>query len=246
MVLETAPSVERQESEVMTAGGDYRLHPHEWYIRAVADRLRQWPQPEWLDLGCGWHFDWPWQEEREKALMSQANVVGLDPDWQAICRHRTIRTRVVAFVETLPFASASFDLVTANVVVEHLKYPCLAFSEIFRVLKPHGCFLFRTPSARSYFVRIARRLPQGIKVKLASGVVENRPPEDIYPAHYRVNTKEVVEDVCRTVGFSRVNVLITRARGVLMTKAPRLARLERFVASALGLTEGNLIVEALK
>jgi ubiquinone/menaquinone biosynthesis C-methylase UbiE len=148
-------------------------------------------------------------------------------------------------VERLPFASNSFDLVTANVVVEHLKYPSLAFAEIFRVLRRGKSLVFRTPSARSYFVHIARWLPRSVKLWLATGVLENRNPEDVYPAHYRANTAEIVGEICKVVGFRRVDVTVTRPRGIL-TKMPVLARVERAAAWALGMTEGNLIVEAWK
>jgi ubiquinone/menaquinone biosynthesis C-methylase UbiE len=232
-------------ASVVRASNDLSLHPHDVYLLMIERHLSPSVHPDWLDVGCGWHFDWPWEPEREKALLSKANVVGLDPDWQAVARHRTIRNRAVGVVERLPFASNSFDLVTANVVVEHLKYPSLAFAEIFRVLRPGGSFVFRTPSARGYFVKIARRLPQSLKVWLATRVVQNRNPEDVYPAQYRANTTEVVNEICEVVGFRRVQVTVTRARGVL-TKVPLLARVERVGATILGLAEGNLIVEARK
>jgi ubiquinone/menaquinone biosynthesis C-methylase UbiE len=230
---------------VVLANDNVALHPHDVYISVVENRLRRWTRPDWLDVGCGWHFDWRWEHEREKAILSRANVVGLDPDWQAVSRHRSIGRRTVGTVETLPFASGSFDMVTANVVVEHLKYPSLAFAEVFRVLRSGGWFVFRTPSARSYFVRIARRLPQGLKVWLASRVIEKRDPADIYPAHYRANTSEVIQEICCLVGFQEVNVTVTKARGIL-SKVPPLARIERAGSSMLGITEGNLIVEVCK
>jgi ubiquinone/menaquinone biosynthesis C-methylase UbiE len=230
---------------VVRAHDNIALHPHDLYISMIANRLQQSTRPDWLDVGCGWHFDWRWEQEREKAILSMANIVGLDPDWQAVSRHRTITKRTVGTVEALPFASGSFDMVTANVVVEHLKYPALAFAEIFRVLRSGGWFVFRTPSARSYFVRIAQRLPQALKVWLASRVIEKRDPADIYAAHYRANTSEVIQEICRLIGFREVNVIVTKARGIF-SRAPALARMERAGSSMLGITEGNLIVEVCK
>jgi ubiquinone/menaquinone biosynthesis C-methylase UbiE len=224
---------------------DATPHPHELFVSAVANRLQQWTKPDWLDVGCGWHFDWPWEQKRERDMLSRANVVGIDPDWQAVSRHRSITNRIVGKIETLPFSSDSFDLITANVVVEHLADPEAAFSEVFRVLRPGGYFLFRTPSARSYFVRVAKVLPQRLKIWLASGVIESRDAADIYPAHYRANTAEVIEAMCRSIGFQKLRVTITRARGVL-GKLPALVGVERRAASLLGMTQGNLIVEVQK
>lgn len=224
---------------------DATTHPHDLFMAMVGQHLNQTQQPEWLDAGCGWHFDWRWEQERERTLLSKARVVGLDPDEQAVAKHRSISSRIVGKIEALPFAGGSFDLVTANVVVEHLKYPSLAFAEAFRVLKPNGCFMFRTPSARSYFVRLAKMLPESVKIWLASRVIENRDPSDIYPTYYRANTVDVIQEICRTIGFSKADVTITRVRGIV-AKVPAIARVERTGASVLGITEGNLIVEAYR
>jgi len=224
---------------------DATIHPHDLFITMVSKHLDRCRQPEWLDAGCGWHFDWRWEHERERAMLSQANVIGLDPDWQAVSKHRTITRRTVGKVEALPFANGSFDLVTANVVVEHLKYPSVAFAEILRVLRPGGCFMFRTPSAHSYFVRLAKILPERVKIWLASKVIENRDPSDIYPTYYRVNTVAVIQEICKLVGFRELVVTVTRVRGIV-AKLPAVARLERAGASLLGVTEGNLIAEVYR
>ncbi len=224
---------------------DHSRHPHDIYISTVSGSLEMCECADWLDVGCGWHLDFPWELDRERALMKGVNVVGIDPDWQAIARHRTITSRTVGFVERLPFADQCFDMLTANVVVEHLKYPSLAFSEMFRVLRAGGCLVFRTPSAHSYFVRIARMLPQGLKVRLATGVIENRNPADIYPAHYRANTTELIAEICKIVGFRKLEITVTRARGVL-AKLPKVREVERSVMAALGFSEGNLIGRAWK
>lgn len=224
---------------------DSSIHPHDLYIAVVRQHKNGYERVKWLDVGCGWHLDWPWELEREQELLRGTSVCGIDPDWQAITRHRSIRRRVVGIIETLPYASCSFDLVSANVVVEHLKDPGLAFREVLRVLRPGGAFVFRTPSARSHFVRIARRLPQGVKLLLASRVIERRKAEDIYPAYYLANTPDAIGDICKSVGFRRVSVTITKARGIL-GRFPRLNRVEKFLAARLSNCEGTLIVEARK
>jgi ubiquinone/menaquinone biosynthesis C-methylase UbiE len=221
---------------------DLIRHPHDWYISLISRRLETCAYADWLDVGCGWHLDFAWELEREEAMVKKARVVGIDPDWQAVARHRTIAKRTVGFVERLPFRDQCFDMVTANVVVEHLKYPALAFTEIFRVLRSGGCFIFRTPSARSYFVAIARLLPQSLKVWLASKVIQDREPADIYPAHYRANTTVMIGEICKLAGFRKLEITVTRAQGVL-GKLPILRRAERATMAALGFTEGNLIVQ---
>jgi SAM-dependent methyltransferase len=244
-VLDKLPRPKKGFEVTVDRSGNQSGHPHDIYISTVSGSSILCGCVDWLDVGCGWHLDFPWEQDREKELMKGVNVVGIDPDWQAIARHRSITRRTVGSVERLPFIDRCFDMVTANVVVEHLKYPSLAFSEMFRVLRAGGCLVFRTPSARGYFVRIARVLPQGLKVHLATGIIENRDPEDIYPAHYRANTTELIAEICRIVGFRKLEITVTRARGVL-GKFPRLQRVERSVMAAFRFTEGNLIVRAWK
>jgi ubiquinone/menaquinone biosynthesis C-methylase UbiE len=239
------PGFFEKPSFVVSTSDDLKVHAHDRFIEIVSGHLQSRHQLRWLDVGCGWHFDWRWEEKREKDLLAKARVVGLDPDWRALARHRSIEKRAVGIVERLPFAEGIFDLVTANVVVEHLKHPALAFAEIFRVLQPGGVFVFRTPSARSHFVRVAKLLPQGIKTWLTAGILDGRSEEDVYPAHYLANTVEDVGALCQMIGFRNTHVLITRAQGALR-RVPLFAKVERGTAAAFGMTEGNLIVEAQK
>jgi ubiquinone/menaquinone biosynthesis C-methylase UbiE len=224
---------------------DGTTHPHDVFVSRFRRQLEaNAGRPDWLDVGCGWHFDWPWEHERETELTSRANVVGIDIDSEAISRHRSIKKRAVGALEQLPFRDQSFDFVTANVVMEHVESPALVLAEVHRVLRPGGTFLFRTPSARNYIVRIARRIPQRPKVWLA-GILDGRKPEDVYPTHYRVNTSETITEICGAAGFTHLRVIITSPRGVL-TRVPMLAALERGMASRLGFNEGNLIAEVQK
>ena len=48
--------------------------------------------------------------------------------------------------ERLPFADVSFDLVSANMVLEHLRDPARVFKEVARALAPGGAFVFVTPN----------------------------------------------------------------------------------------------------
>ena len=105
----------------------------------------------WLDVGAGWHLLPRWKTEEERLLVGRAGkIIGLDLDEPALRKHRTISDRVIGNLEQLPFDANSFDLVTANMVVEHLGDPTSCFAEVKRVLRPGGHFLFHTPSADGY------------------------------------------------------------------------------------------------
>lgn len=82
------------------------------------------------------------------AARNGAHVAGLEPngDYCTITRLRAARyelspTVVQGFGERLPFASASFDAVLAQDILEHVHDPMAVLDEIRRVLRPDGVAL---------------------------------------------------------------------------------------------------------
>jgi ubiquinone/menaquinone biosynthesis C-methylase UbiE len=74
---------------------------------------------------------------------------------------------VLGNIQRLPFKDACFDLVTTNVVVEHVSDPGALLAEVHRVLKPRSLFLFHTPNFWSYCTLLAAIIPNRIKIRLA-------------------------------------------------------------------------------
>src|SRR3954469_2960058 len=73
---------------------------------------------DWLDVGCGHRLLPEWRQDAERELTSRAgSLVGLDPEFGALQKHRSIRLLICGDAIHLPFADESFDLVTANMVV---------------------------------------------------------------------------------------------------------------------------------
>jgi SAM-dependent methyltransferase len=155
----------------------------------------------WLDLGCGHRMLPEWRAESERDLLARAPfVVGIDYDLPSLQRHRSISLRARASATRLPFADGAFDLVTANMVVEHLDDPAQQFREVARVLRPGGIFLFHTPNRGGYSIRVARLLPDAVKRTLAA-ILESRAEEDVFPTYYRANTRTDVADIATRSGF---------------------------------------------
>jgi len=155
----------------------------------------------WLDLGCGHQVLPPWRFEQERKLIGRAGtVVGLDADWPSIEKHRSIRLRLVGGISMLPFRASTFDLVTANMVVEHLDNPELQFREVQRVLKPGGIFVFHTPNARGYPTLLARLLPESLKKSLIR-VLQSRRGDDVFRTYYRANTEADISRLAGITGF---------------------------------------------
>ncbi len=156
------------------------------------------PSARLLDLGCG-----------RGGLVEQlahptAQIVGIDPDFDSLRRHRlTNLPRAASAGDGLPFVSGSFDVVTASWLLEHLPRPAATFGEIARVLRPGGAFIFITPNARhplAWANRLAGRLgrAQGRLVARLYGRAE----ADTFPTAYRANTAAALAPLCAASGLA--------------------------------------------
>ena len=170
---------------------------------AYAERLREAlaGSGRWLDIGCGHDFLPAWLPPQQHELnLARWQSVGIDMDATALARHRGLRHRTVANGEQLPFEANSFDLITANMVVEHVADPERLFAEISRVLAPGGRVLVHTPNIHGYTTAITRRLPQPWLGPLAQALL-GRKPEDVYPTYYRANSADVLSNVAAQAGL---------------------------------------------
>lgn len=69
------------------------------------------------------------------------------------------KAKVVTNAEAFPFASETFDVISASCVLEHIENPIPVVTECFRVLKKGGTLVFYTPHRRSYIAALARLTP---------------------------------------------------------------------------------------
>jgi SAM-dependent methyltransferase len=147
------------------------------------------PAGRWLDLGCGHDFlpDWMPPEDRRLDLGGW-NSVGIDLDRASLRRHGNLQLRVHGDVERLPFADECFNLVTANMVVEHVREPEFLFREIARVLAPGGTVVLHTPNVAGYTTVLARMIPASL-VSRTAALLLGRKSEDVYPTFYRANSE---------------------------------------------------------
>ncbi|MBL7048846.1 MAG: class I SAM-dependent methyltransferase [Nitrospira sp.] len=160
----------------------------------------------WIDLGCGHNLLSPWRAEKEKELMERPGLfVGFDYDLLSLQKNNTAANKVRGDMNRLPFASNTFDLITSNMVFEHLQEPDIAFKEIYRILKPGGILIFHTPNSIGYTTVSARLLPEAIKGKLVE-FLQDREEEDIFPTYFKVNSPDAINMVAGHTGF-QVDVL---------------------------------------
>jgi SAM-dependent methyltransferase len=181
----------------------------------------------WLDLGCGHQLLPTWMHDGERAAAALvercAIVVGVDRD-PSLGRHTTIRHKISSDIEQLPFRDRAFDLVSANMVLEHVSSPPRLLREVHRVLAPGGAFVFHTPNRRFYQIAVTEWIPQRWR-RSAASVVEGRAIDDVFPTHYRVNTRDDIATHARDAGLSVDSVAFVNS-GLTFGKFPPLALVE--------------------
>ena len=156
---------------------------------------------DWLDVGCGHHILPVWRAEHERRIVARCRkIVGIDADLASLRKQRSIQVRVLGTISTLPFSDESFDLVTANMVVEHLEAPETQFREIARILKPDGVFILHTPNRLGYSTMIARMIPERMKKRLVH-LLQARESGDVFRTFYRANTTREIEQAAEATGF---------------------------------------------
>jgi len=176
----------------------------------------------WLDVGCGHAILPEWRTSEEQELLRLVpDVVGVDMDFEALSRHRSVTRRCLSNISNLPFRDGSFDIVTANMVVEHLDQPRVQFAEVARVLKPGGLFLFHTPNAGNYMMPFIRVVPEGSK-KLLARIVEGRSAADVYPTYYRANDTKRIEEASSRSGLTVESIEFVNSTPVFSVVPPLL------------------------
>jgi SAM-dependent methyltransferase len=148
-----------------------------------------------LDLGCR-------SGAFTRHFIDGNEVVGLDVDRVALERAAELGIEpVVANVEEpLPFDEASFDVVVAGELLEHLQFPGALVAEARRVLRPGGVLVGSVPNA----FRVQSRLR----------FLRGRPPEDD-PTHLHMFSPSQIHELLE--GFSDVRIEFIGGRYVRLS-----------------------------
>jgi ubiquinone/menaquinone biosynthesis C-methylase UbiE len=170
------------------------------YARGLADLVR--PGCRWLDVGAGTKLHDGWIGLKAKDLADRAELlVGCDMVETHLVENRLLESAVVADAMHLPFCDDSFDLVTANMVLEHLAQPVGVFTEVARVLAPGGHFVFLTPNLHNPVVWAASLvLSRSVRKRLAR-LVEGRDDEHIFHTFYRANSLPAIQKLSEHVAL---------------------------------------------
>lgn len=133
--------------------------------------IRNWQDLKVLDVGCGGGFTCEFMAKKG------AVVSGIDQSQKCITKaeeHANSSKFKINYLqglaEEIPFSNSTFDIVTCVDVLEHVANLPQTVSEIHRVLKPNGLFLFDTINRnfKSKFIMIwllenlLKEIPQGV------------------------------------------------------------------------------------
>jgi ubiquinone/menaquinone biosynthesis C-methylase UbiE len=122
------------------------------FIKLMGERLKLNQVTSVLDVGCGIGH---WGRLLSSVLPSNVSLVGVDrePQWVTkateLAKQHGLENRFryqVGDANLLEFPDHSFDMVTCQTVLIHLKSPKLALQEMIRVLKPGGLILLAEPN----------------------------------------------------------------------------------------------------
>lgn len=136
-------------------------HPEElshFVFERVKKRMLDWVQPAAghaiLDVGCGagYFLCLIYEKYRRHGFTPMTAGVDISTYQLSYMARRMQKEKILDAIavygngEYLPFADESFDIITCSEVLEHIRNPIRALSEMHRVLKPAGLLLLSTPS----------------------------------------------------------------------------------------------------
>lgn len=196
--------------------------------QSILEAIRDRPGGALLDIGI--HTGEFTARIIDQLKPKWAAGVEVIPEYVRLARERGIDARVADVENGLPFDSASFDVVIANQVVEHVRHTDLFMSEIRRVLTPGGIACVSTNNLASWH-NVASLFVgfQPMPMHVSDEVIIGNPltPDrgathaDSAQAHLRLFTRRALVELAQRHGLEP-----QRVWGVgYYPLAPRLARL---------------------
>jgi SAM-dependent methyltransferase len=169
-----------------------------------AEKLQEITSPgdRILDAGCGTGKYFGFDFAREAGCQ----LVGADLR-EDVSSNSGMDFCVRSELNRLPFSDGSFDVVNCRLVIEHVDFPAVVLKEFYRVLKPGGRLAIFTPNLLHYFGATASLTPHWFHMWFNSRV-RGFDQDDIFPTHYRANTRRRLRKLALESGFSRAEITL--------------------------------------
>lgn len=136
-------------------------------------------------------------------------VYGVDLD-ERVIDNPNLDKGFVSDAENLPFEDNYFDIVFSDNVLEHLDNPFEVFNEVYRVLKPGGYFLFKTPNKYHYMPVISRCTPHIFHRFINK--LRGREEVDTFPTYYKANSLKDIKTLFDMAGYSKCSIKLIEGR----------------------------------
>jgi ubiquinone/menaquinone biosynthesis C-methylase UbiE len=166
-----------------------------------------------LQAGCGWDKNRITGEHR-----GQRRIVGIDLSERAAKLYHS--PFVLASIDSVPFADASFDLVLSDYVVEHLPNPEQSLREMARVLAPGGHLLIVTPNKLSYKSMASTLIPKALHGGIGRMRYGPGAEADMFPTLYRCNTPSRLRRFVEQAGLTDVKIELMNNGPTWFTRMP--------------------------
>ena len=180
------------------------------FVRRLDPLVR--PTDDVLDLGAGAG------ELNSYALKDRVRrLVGVDLD-PRVGFNPLLHAGLRADICALPFREASFDIVFAIYVLEHVDRSAALVADIHRVLRPGGMCLVLTPNVFHYVTMISRLTP----TRFHRWVNERRGRRsaDTFPTLYRLNSRTSLRRQFGKAGLRTVAVDAIEVQPNYLTFSP--------------------------
>ena len=139
------------------------------------------------------------QTTRMLASLSTVHGVDIDPD---VRLNDALASAHVISGDAYPFPAETFDACVSDYVAEHVEFPERHLREVFRVLKPGGRYVLRTPNLFHYVALVSRLTPHWFHVRVANrlrGAADGA--HEPYPTFYRMNTRATLVRLASGAGL---------------------------------------------
>lgn len=166
--------------------------------------IRQSVEPSHRILNCG--AGPPTNEPLRCFRGDVKEVVGVDVDPIVLDNSEVDRALLIQNGR-IPVDDAYFDVAYSDFVLEHVDKPREFLVEVHRLLKPGGCFFFRTPNMFHYVTAISALTHHSFHERVANpmrGLSEDS--HEPWPTHYRMNTRAKLRKLAAGCQFADVEL----------------------------------------